>query len=194
MGWGWGAGVEITLPGPVMHSQMLRGPRRRRRREKWTKHWHIKYIRIYILLKKLFYLWLCRVLVALHGLPLVVVSGATLHCGTCTSLCSGFSGCGAQALGVRALEIAVHRLLCSKACGIFLDQRLNPCPLRWQAGSYPLHHQGSTRIFLTSTQIYTPSFCFATFDGHMACWLSFIRSFSRPSLCPPGSPTLCPGI
>ena len=59
VGWGWGAGVEITLPGPVMHSQMLRGPRRRRRREKWTKHWHIKYIRIYILLKKNYFICGC---------------------------------------------------------------------------------------------------------------------------------------
>ena len=26
------------------------------------------------------------------------------------------------------------------ACGIFLDQGLNPCPLHWQAGSQPLNH------------------------------------------------------
>ena len=31
------------------------------------------------------------------------------------------------------------------ACGIFLDQGLNPCPLHWQAYSYPLH-QGSPWI------------------------------------------------
>ena len=29
------------------------------------------------------------------------------------------------------------------SCGIFLDQRSNPCPLPWQADSYPLDHQGS---------------------------------------------------
>ena len=85
------------------------------------------------------------VLVALHRLSLVVVSGATLHCGACASHCSGFFGCGAQVVGLRALEVVLHRLICSKACGIFLDQRLNPCPLHWQAGSYPRHHQGSTR-------------------------------------------------
>ena len=33
--------------------------------------------------------------------------------------------------------------ICSGPCGIFLDQGLNPCPLRWQADSYPLYHQGS---------------------------------------------------
>ena len=36
-----------------------------------------------------------------------------------------------------------HRLSCSLACGICLDQGLNPCPLHWQADPYLLHHQGS---------------------------------------------------
>ena len=31
-----------------------------------------------------------------------------------------------------------HRLSCSAACGIFPDQGLNPCPLRWQADSFYL--------------------------------------------------------
>ena len=35
------------------------------------------------------------------------------------------------------------RLSCSVACGIFPDQGSNPCPLHWQADSYPLRHQGS---------------------------------------------------
>ena len=35
---------------------------------------------------------------------------------------------------------------CSEACGIFLDQGSNPCPLRWQADSYPLYHQGSSAM------------------------------------------------
>ena len=39
--------------------------------------------------------------------------------------------------------VAVHRLSFSAACGIFPDQGLNPCPLRWQADSYPPHHQGN---------------------------------------------------
>ena len=30
----------------------------------------------------------------------------------------------------------VHRLSCSTACGIFLDQGSNPCPLHWQADSF----------------------------------------------------------
>ena len=39
--------------------------------------------------------------------------------------------------------IVVHGPSCSAACGIFLDQGSNPCPLHWQADSQPLRHQGS---------------------------------------------------
>lgn len=31
-------------------------------------------------------------------------------------------------------------LRCPTACGVFLDQELNPCPLQWQVGSYTLDH------------------------------------------------------
>ena len=36
-----------------------------------------------------------------------------------------------------------HRLSCSKACGIFLDQGSNPCPLHWQVDSLPVSRQGT---------------------------------------------------
>ena len=36
-----------------------------------------------------------------------------------------------------------ERVSCSMAHGIFLDQESNPCPLHWQADSYPPHHQRS---------------------------------------------------
>ena len=36
-----------------------------------------------------------------------------------------------------------HRHCCSTACGIFLNQRLNPSFLNWQADSLPLSHQGN---------------------------------------------------
>ena len=35
----------------------------------------------------------------------------------------------------------------SAACGIFLDQGTNPCPLHWQADFQPLHHQGSPGVY-----------------------------------------------
>ena len=37
----------------------------------------------------------------------------------------------------------VYGLSSSEACGIFLDQGLNPCLLHWQADSLPLSHEGS---------------------------------------------------
>ena len=43
-----------------------------------------------------------------------------------------------------------HRLSCPAACGIFLDQGLNLCPLHWQVDSQPLHLQGNP----TETYIY----------------------------------------
>ena len=40
-------------------------------------------------------------------------------------------------------RVVVHRLSCSKAYGIFPDQRQNLCLLHWHADSLPLSHQGS---------------------------------------------------
>ena len=49
--------------------------------------------------------------------------------------------------------VVAHRLSCSLVCAIFLDQALNPPLLRWQAGSFPLSHQGRPPpfVFLTGT-------------------------------------------
>ena len=44
--------------------------------------------------------------------------------------------------------VVAHRPSCSAVCGIFPDQGLNPCPLRWQADSQPLRHQGSPICFI----------------------------------------------
>ena len=75
-----------------------------------------------------------------------------------------FSSCGKRGplfiavrgpLTIAASLVAEHRLQtrrlsncgsrphCSAARGIFPDQGSNPCPLRWQADSQPLRHQGS---------------------------------------------------
>ena len=50
--------------------------------------------------------------------------------------------------------VMAHRLSCSEACGIFLDQGSNPCPLHWQADSYLLDHHGNPIFsFLLSMMI-----------------------------------------
>ena len=96
------------------------------------------------------YLWLCWVFVSVWGLSLVAASG-----GHSSSRCVGLSlsrplllrSTGSRCAGS---VIVAHGPSCSAACGIFPDQGSNPCPLRWQADSQPLHHQGSpTDSFLT---------------------------------------------
>jgi len=63
------------------------------------------------------------------------VSRASLHCRVRVPPGGEFSGCGARALGVRALVVVARWLSDSEACGIFPDQGSNPCPLHWQADS-----------------------------------------------------------
>ena len=38
-------------------------------------------------------------------------------------------------IGMWASVVVAHGLSCSAACGIFLDQGSNPCPLHWQVDS-----------------------------------------------------------
>ena len=52
-----------------------------------------------------------------------------------------------RSLRVSSVLFILFSLFCSAACGTFLDQGSNPCPLHWQAGSQPLHHQGSPLTF-----------------------------------------------
>ena len=44
--------------------------------------------------------------------------------------------------------IVVHGISCPAACGIFLSQGSNPCPLHWQADSRLLDHLGSPELQL----------------------------------------------
>ena len=57
------------------------------------------------------------------------------------SHCSGFSCCGAWGPETGS-AVVTQGLSCLSACGIFLDQGLNPCPLHWQVDSQPLDHKG----------------------------------------------------
>ena len=55
--------------------------------------------------------------------------GLLSSCSAQASHCSGFSCCGAQALGAWASAVVAHRPSCPQACGIIPDQGSNPCPL-----------------------------------------------------------------
>ena len=83
--------------------------------------------------------------------------GATfqLQCGA--SLVVEHGPCGVQASVVAACGsvvaapgfwctdsvVVADGFSCSAACGILMDQGLNPCLLHWQADSLPVSHQGS---------------------------------------------------
>ena len=85
--------------------------------------------------------------VVVHDILIAVVS---VLCGT-ESRMLGFqqvqhvsSVVAAPRLQTTISIVVAHRLSCSGACGIFLDQGLNLCLLHWQADSLPLNHQGSS--------------------------------------------------
>ena len=88
--------------------------------------------------------------------PLLLQSMGSKH--------AGFSSCGtwvsvvvAHGLQSAGSVVVVHGSNCSKACGILPDQGSNPCPLHWQADSYPLCHQGRPllSLFLFISQKYS---------------------------------------
>ena len=62
----------------------------------------------------------CWVFITVHTLSLVVAIGATFHFSAWASHCSGFSCCGAWALGAQTSVVVSHGLSCCEAYGIFL--------------------------------------------------------------------------
>ena len=118
-------------------------------------------------------------------------------CALSLLLCMGFSSRWLlllQSTGFRDKgSIAVAQgLSCLTACGIFLDQGSNPCPLQWQVDSYPLYHQESPPItLLTEWLIHergevlteAPSYPVALlFDPAQNCKKMFISSSALPGV------------
>ena len=117
-------------------------------------------------------------------LPPVVVSG-----GWFSVWCTGSSlwwcpCCGPQALGVWASVAVAHGLRCSKACGIFPNQRSNLCPPHWQGDSHPLYHQGSTKEgFLILIFLLTPRGCPLSSLHLRSCIHTFDKLLLAPVVC-----------
>ena len=92
-----------------------------------------------IILKKIFLIYLFLAVLGLLCCKQAFSScgewGLLSSCPAPASHCCGFSYCGAQALATWASVLVVHGLSCPMACGIFLDQGLNLCPLYWQVDS-----------------------------------------------------------
>ena len=99
--------------------------------------WPVEIKAIFLVVFFFFFFWLCQVFIAAHRL---------------------FSSCDEQACSFAlvygllvevASLVAEHGFLGTWASvGIFLDQGLNLCPLRWQADSDPLCYQGGTQMNL----------------------------------------------
>ena len=109
------------------------------------------------------------------GCPQFLRLGVFSSCGRQASHCYSFSCCGVQlqAHGLQQLQhagsvVVAHGFSCFMACGIFLDQGLNPCPLHWQANSYLLHHQGSPLI--TNFLIPFSTFAKSTLKSWFSQW------------------------
>ena len=82
--------------------------------------------------------------------------------------------------------VVAHGPSCPAACGIFPDQGSNPCPLRWQADSQPLHHQGSPPAhFLTCLFFLILKFmsCLYNLEINPLSVISFANIFSHSEGC-----------
>ena len=112
---------------------------------------------------------------------------ATLHCGARASHCSGFSCCGARALGAWVSVIVAHRL---SSCGLrALECRLSSCGARAQLlhGMWDLPRPGLEPMspalaggFLTTAPPGKPAYLFYT--------QQFVSLHPIPSICPSFSP------
>ena len=113
---------------------------------------------MYVFFFKIHFIFGCTGSSLLHvGFSLVAESEGDSSCSE-----EGYSSCGVWASLVaehrlwstQASVVAAHRLHCSTACAIFLDQDLNPCLQHWQADSHPLYLQGSPPFLLSNTHAF----------------------------------------
>ena len=94
------------------------------------------------------YLQLTGSVLAAHGLSTCSSRAKYLQLTGSVLAAHGLSTCSSRAryLQLTGSVLVAHRLSWPAACGIFLDQGLNLCPLHWQADSYPMHHQGNPKV------------------------------------------------
>ena len=111
--------------------------------------------------------------------------GLLSSCVARASHCGGFFCCRARAPDTWASKLAALGLGCSVACGIFLDQGSNLCPLHWQVDSYALLHQGSPRMTfcdsLHMNNLLHRHFYMPRMDTVLVCHYSLHPSFSERS-------------
>ena len=109
----------------------------------------------------------------------------------------GFSRCSSRSLEHRLSSVA-HKLGCSTACGIFLDQGLNPCLMHWQADFYHWATREAPWPTLLTTY-FIPFYCWIIFHcmhipqfiylftvkGHLGC-CHFLDLVNNAAMNPEG--------
>ena len=88
----------------------------------------------------------CFSRVAVHGLLIAAVlllQSTGSGCTASVAAVCGLSSCSSLGLEHGLNSCGTHRLSCSEACGILLDQESNLCLPLWQGDSLLLSHQGS---------------------------------------------------
>ena len=55
--------------------------------------------------------------------------------------------------GTWASVVVARGLSCPMACGIFLEQGLNPHPLHWRVDSQPVDHERNPRVLLNEANV-----------------------------------------
>ena len=104
---------------------------------------------IYIYIIWFVYFWLCWVFIPAQSF--LWQRGLPSSCGVWPAHCRGLSLF--WSMGSRALRFVAPGLNFSMACGIFMDEGLNPWLLHWQVDSLPPNYQESP-IYLFRSQYY----------------------------------------
>ena len=127
----------------------------------------------FVFLNYYLFIFGCVGSVSVRGLSPVEASG-----GHSSSRCAGVSlswplllwSTGSRRAGS---VVVAHGPSCSTACGIFLDQGSNPCPLHWQADSQPLRHQGSPEWLVFRWLVSLVAICISIFLRIVPCHVVF---------------------
>ena len=107
-----------------------------------------------LFLNFIYFFWLCWVFIASNRIfsscgkweLLSSCDAWTSHCGGLSFADLGLWGVEASVTAACGLNDVVHRLSCSAACGVFLGQGLNLCPLPWQAEFFTTAPPGKSKL------------------------------------------------
>ena len=89
-----------------------------------------------------------------------------------------FSGCRLQAWRAWTSVAAAQELSFPTACAIFPDQGPNPCPLHWQADSYPTVTTREVSEGFSCMRLVCPSHCFGTSESAY-CYFMGLHSLAK---------------